>query len=88
MTRIPVKSTATPPEWWLRVSYSDKGNAILENKAFCMANNGNKDGLAKGRSMHLTLDGKKTICNINVEKYFKKGVPITKKPCKVCFKNQ
>lgn len=50
----------------------------------------NKSGNARGRKLHGTEDGKKTICNMNVEKLPGKTEVMhfmNNGKCKVCFKN-
>lgn len=72
-----------------KLTISTKGNYLYEDKAICRATHPdkpNRSGLARGRSIHLTKDGKKTLCNMLTDGYFTDTFFIGKKECKICFK--
>lgn len=68
---------------------SEKGNYTLSGMAMCMATHPtmpNRSGHARGRKLHLTKDGKKSLCNMLVDGYFKQDNWISRDQCKICFK--
>jgi len=71
------------------LSISDKGNFLVDNKAICNVthpNMQNDSGLSRGRAIHLTVDGKKSICNMLVDHLYQQQNFTSKKQCKICFK--
>lgn len=63
--------------------------AFVDEKIICMATHPmqpNHSGHARGRSMHLSADNQKTVCNMKFDTALNKVSIPTRKPCKICFK--
>jgi len=75
--------------WIDDIGVSEKGNYLVAEKAICMVTHPNipdHSGLARGRAIHLTSDGEKSVCNMNVDILFKQQNFLRSKRCKICFK--